>query len=115
MVIGSGDIDHFQDFRRATAYTGTLMSDPSRKSFQVLGMQRGLGGLLGLGPLFKGLSALREGHRPGMLQGDALQQGGAVVIRSDGGVVYLYRSTEAGDHPPLGELLQAAKQAGRSE
>jgi hypothetical protein len=108
-VIGSGLTEHLQEVRQATGYQGTLLSDSSRKSFAVLGLKRGLGGLLGLGPLQKGFAALRAGHRPGRLQGDALQQGGAVVIRPDNSVAYLYRSSEAGEHPAVDALLAAAE------
>lgn len=108
MVIGSGAPEHLPEVRQATGYRGTLLSDGSRKSFEVLGLKRGLGGLIGLGPLRKGLAALRAGHRPGALQGDALQQGGAVIIRPDSTVIYIYRSSEAGEHPSVDTLLEAA-------
>jgi hypothetical protein len=62
---------------------------------------------LGLKTISRGLSAFRQGVKPGSLQGSALQLGGAVVIDSSSAVRYLYRSSEAGDDPPVDEMLRA--------
>lgn len=57
--------------------------------------------------LSRGINALRQGIRPGTLQGSALQLGGAVVIDKNGSLLYQFRSTEAGDDPPVDEMLGA--------
>jgi len=41
------------------------------------------------------------------IQGDSLQQGGAVVIAPGDILHYFYGSKEAGDNPPVQELLEA--------
>jgi len=73
----------------------------------MLGFKSGVGGLIGLQPVFRALSAVRAGFRPGSLQGNALQLGGAVVIDTDGVIRFHYRSEKAGDDPSAEELLAA--------
>jgi len=41
------------------------------------------------------------------IQGDSLQQGGAVVIGPGGILHYFYGSKEAGDNPPIQDMLDA--------
>lgn len=84
-----------------------LFADPSRRSYQILGFSSGLGKLIGIKPIKRALSALSSGHRPGSLQGSALQLGGAAVIDSDGTLRCLIKEEQAGDHPPVAELLAA--------
>ena len=107
MVIGPGAAEHLDSFRKATGYRLDLFADPSRRSFQILGFSSGIGGLLGIKPIQRALSALSAGHRPGSLQGSALQLGGAAVIDTDGTIRLLIREKQAGDHPPVSKLLEA--------
>lgn len=107
MVIGSGDVEHVREFRTTIDYPGEIFTDPSRESFRLLGFQSGVSGLLGLKALSRGFSALKSGFTPGPIQGSALQLGGAVIINPDGTVRYHYVGREAGDHPPVSEILSA--------
>ncbi|MGW8193327.1 MAG: peroxiredoxin-like family protein [Desulforhopalus sp.] len=104
-VIGLGDHTKIDEFKKITGYSGILLTDPSRKAFNLLGFSSSIGGFFGMKTLSRGLSALRQGVRPGSLQGNALQLGGALLLDSDGSVRYLYRSSEAGDDPPVDEML----------
>lgn len=70
-------------------------------------MTSNVSGLLGLKTLAKGFTALREGIKPGLLQGSALQLGGAVIISQEGNICYYFKSTDAGDYPPIPEMLAA--------
>lgn len=107
IVIGCGKPDHIEEFRDVTGYPGKIYTDSSRESFKVLGLTSSVGGLLGMKTLSRGFSAIRQGIKPGSLQGNALQMGGAVVITTDSEIRYLYQSREAGDDPPVVELLDA--------
>lgn len=42
-----------------------------------------------------------------MPQGSVRQLGGAVIVASDGTVLYQYRCKEAGDEPPIEKMLAA--------
>jgi len=64
--------------------------------------------MIGVKSITQSFSALRSGFMPGSIQGNALQLGGAIVVTPEGNVTYLFRSSAAGDHPPLEVLLEAA-------
>jgi hypothetical protein len=107
VVIGCGKEPHIEEFREVTGYQGKILTDPSRESFQILGFPSSIGGLLGMKTISRGLAAFRQGIKPGSLQGSPLQLGGAVVVDTDSSIRYLYRSSEAGDDPPVKEMLEA--------
>jgi hypothetical protein len=48
------------------------------------------------------------------VQGDAWQLGGVLVVRKGGEVAYRHLSAEAGDHPPVADVLAALGAAGRA-
>ena len=73
----------------------------------MLGFASGITKLIGIKPLQSAFTALKSGIRPGTLQGDGLQLGGAVVIAPGNELRYLFREKQAGDHPPVAELLGA--------
>jgi peroxiredoxin len=107
IIIGSGSCSDIAEFKKITGYKGKILTDPSRATFGQLGLTSGIGGLLGLKTLSRGFSALRQGIKPGTLQGSALQLGGAVIIDKKGSVLYQFRSREAGEDPPVEEMLAA--------
>ena len=90
-----------------TGYSGELLTDPSRESYKALGFTGSIAKVMGVKVLSRAFSALRAGHMPGAVQGSTLQLGGAVIIRPDATVAYYFASAEAGDHPPVTELLHA--------
>jgi hypothetical protein len=57
--------------------------------------------------LFKAMSALKNGHRQGSVQGSTLQLGGAVIIDAAGLLLYYFAGRKAGEHPDIDELIQA--------
>jgi alkyl-hydroperoxide reductase/thiol specific antioxidant family protein len=78
-VIGSGYPRHFKEFRKITGYIGLLFSDPSLKAFSFLDFTGGMTGFLSVKAIFKAVSAFKNGHRQGPVQGSAMQLGGAVI------------------------------------
>jgi len=107
VIIGSGEPSHLKELRQTTGYSGDLLTDPSRESYKILGFTSGISKIMGLKAFSRGFSALRAGHKPGTIQGSALQLGGAIIVKSDGTVAYYFASAEAGDHPPVADLLEA--------
>jgi peroxiredoxin len=106
-VIGSGDPTHFKEFRKKTGYEGLLFSDPSLAAFSLLGFTGGISGVMSIRSVFKAVSAFRQGHRQGSVQGSTLQLGGAIVIDASGAIHYYFASANAGDHPAVDELIRA--------
>ena len=111
-MIGPGESSHLAGFREVTGYRSDLFADPGRESYRVLGFSSGITTMLGIKSVQGAISALKSGIRPGKLQGNALQIGGAVVIAPGGELRYLYREKYAGDHPVVAELLGAVSDGG---
>ena len=88
-----------------------ILVDPERQSYELLGMVRGVGGVMSLDLVRNARRAAKAGFRQGSTQGDAWQQGGVLVIRPDGAVPYRYISDVAGDHPPVEQVVQALEAA----
>lgn len=109
VVIGSGDPDHFSEFREKTGYDGLLFTDPSLKVFSILDFSNSMMGMMSIGAVVKAASAFKKGYRQGAVQGSALQLGGAVVIDTSGVVRFFYKGAKAGDHPSIEALLRSVK------
>jgi hypothetical protein len=72
--------------------------DPKLRAYSAAGLRRTMLGTLGLKATVNAARAAREGHAPGLLQGDPWQLGGVFVIAPDGRVLFEQRSDAAGDH-----------------
>ena len=90
-----------------TGYRGILLTDPSRASYNFLKFKSGLTDIIGMKSFTQSFSALKAGFMPGSLEGHALQLGGAVVVVPEGNITYFFKSSAAGDHPPVADLLAA--------
>jgi len=84
-----------------------LLTDPSRDAYNFLKFKSSLTDIIGVKSFTQTFSALRAGFMPGSLQGHALQLGGAIVVTPEGNIRYFFKSSAAGDHPPVETLLAA--------
>jgi len=107
VVIGNGGANELKKFRDVTGYHGVLLTDPSRDSYNFLKFKSGLADIIGMKSFSKSFSALRSGFLPGSLQGHALQLGGAIAVTPEGTIKYFFKSSAAGDHPPIEGLLES--------
>ena len=107
VIIGLGEATHLSEFRKVTGYRGELLTDPSRESYRLLEFTSDILGVMGLKPITHAFTSMLAGFTPGMIHGNVFQLGGAVIVKPDGTVPYYYASSEAGDHPPVDELLAA--------
>jgi len=105
VVIGNGMPNFIKAFREDTGYQGKLYTDPSLNTYKALNLKRSLGSLFGLKSVKEGLRAAASGYLQTEIQGDALQQGGAVIVGPGDVLHYVYRNSEAGDHAPVQEML----------
>jgi len=106
--VGNGGRHFAKAFARDHGITAPVYVDTERRAYQALEMKRGLGSARGvLASLGHAARAWRAGFRQGATQGDALQLGGVLVVRPGGRVAYRHVSAEAGDHPPLDDVLAA--------
>jgi len=107
VVIGQGSIEEARVFRDTEKLTLPLLTDPSRASYCALDMRRGLTSVLRASVVVRAWSTWRAGFRQSHVAGDALQQGGVVVIAPGGVERFRFISREAGDHPAPADILTA--------
>jgi hypothetical protein len=114
VVVGNGAPHFMQAFREDTGLDGPLFTDPTLATYRALEFRRGVAATVFSPRTWAhALRAMRAGFRQGRTQGDAFQLGGVLGVRPDGEVVYRYASAEAGDHPPVEELLAAISEPRR--
>ena len=109
VVIGNGQPNFIEGFRKDTGYQGDLYTDPSLKTYQLLNFKKSVSSLFGLKTIKTAVRALSSGHIQKGIQGNAFQQGGVIVIHPVDNPVYMYINSEAGDHAPLDEILKASE------
>jgi hypothetical protein len=115
VLVGNGSRLFARAFRDEQGITAPVYVDTERRAYQALGMKRGVLTAVGsLAAVRNAARALRAGFRQGPVQGDAWQLGGVLVVRKGGEVAYRHLSAEAGDHPPVADVL-AALEGGRAK
>ena len=107
-IVGNGAPPFARAFREDLGLDVPLYTDPSLETYRALAFHRGLV-RTALSPRTwaHAARALAGGFLQGRTQGDPLQLGGVVVVRPDGTVAYRHASAEAGDHPPIADILAA--------
>jgi NAD(P)-dependent dehydrogenase (short-subunit alcohol dehydrogenase family) len=107
VIVGNGAPAFARAFREDYALEGPLLVDPELRAYRAAGLRRGRVEILSPRLPLNALRALRSGARQGAVQGDPWQLGGVFVIRPGGALAFRHVSREAGDHPPVGDVLAA--------
>lgn len=107
VVIGNGSLHFASTFREDFSLESPLLVDPELRAYRAAGLRRGRLEILSPRLPFHTVRAFLAGARQSGVQGDPWQLGGVFVIRPPGELVYRYRSGEAGDHPPVDDVLAA--------
>jgi len=107
VVIGNGTPFMASAFREELALATPLYTDPTLEAYKLAGLKYGARYTFSLKTLLNGIRAFRAGFRQTKTQGAPLQQGGVLVVKKGGKIVYGYASSEAGDHPPAEDILSA--------
>jgi NAD(P)-dependent dehydrogenase (short-subunit alcohol dehydrogenase family) len=110
VIVGNGNAGFARAFREDFGLEGPLLVDPELRAYRAAGLRRGRVELLSPRLPLNALRALRSGSRQQGVQGDPWQLGGVFVLKPGGGLLYRYVSSEAGDHPPVNEILSALEQ-----
>jgi len=106
-VIGNGSPSFIDGFREETGYDGPLYTDPSLAVYKAAELKRGVTKTLdprALGATFK---AFARGMRQGSTQGDPWQQGGVLVIGTDGHIKWHHAADRPGDDATAAQILRA--------
>lgn len=108
-AVGNGNAYQLSAFLEEFRPNFPVYTDPSLASYQAAGFKSGLGTIFGRKALSQGISALRDGFMQGKTQGHPFQQGGVLIFAPPAEDVYVYISSEAGDHPKTTALLDALR------
>ena len=111
-VIGSGTPAEARDFQRHLhAENVPIYVDQSLSSYRAAGLKRSATATLAPSSWWRGLKSMIA-HPQRKTAGDPWQLGGA-MIRKPGRPEssYFFRSESGGHHPPIAELLDAARRA----
>jgi NAD(P)-dependent dehydrogenase (short-subunit alcohol dehydrogenase family) len=108
-VVGNGTRNFAEGFRDDMQVDWPILVDPELRAYRAAGLRRGRVEILSPRLPLHAVRALWEGHRQEGIQGDPWQLGGVFVLRKGGELVYQYRSREAGDHPPVRDILAALR------
>ena len=109
VVIGNGAPHFIAGFRDTTGFAGTIYTDPSLAVYEAAQLQRGVRTLLSFGAAARTVGALARGYRQGRTQGDNLQQGGVLVVGTDGSVLWQHVSSGPGDNADPREIIRALR------
>ncbi len=107
VIVGNGTSNFAAAFREDFELDCPLLVDPELRAYRAAGLRRGRVELLSPKLPLATLRALRAGSRPARVQGDVWQLGGVFAIRPGGDLTYRHASSDAGDHPPVEEILAA--------
>jgi NAD(P)-dependent dehydrogenase (short-subunit alcohol dehydrogenase family) len=107
VIVGNGAESFATAFRADFELDCPVLVDPELRAYRAAGLRRGRVELLSARLPGNALRAFRSGSRQTGVQGDPWQLGGVFVIWPGGDLTYRYESREAGDHPPVAEILAA--------
>lgn len=108
-VIGNGAPMFIAGFRETTGYDGPIYTDPSLAVFQAAELKSGLRTVLTVSALSRTIGAFRRGFRQGRTRGSALQQGGVLVVGTDGTVLWQHVSDGPGDNASVADIVAALR------
>lgn len=112
VIVGNGSAEFARAFRDDLALDAPLYTDPTRRTYALAGFKRGVLATFSARGVAHAARALRKGFRQTATRGDALQQGGVLVVDRGGRVLYAHRDNEAGDLAPNEEILAALRSRG---
>ncbi|HZS40287.1 MAG TPA: peroxiredoxin-like family protein [Polyangia bacterium] len=111
VLVGNGAPNFIAGFveRHALAdKRAVLVTDPSLAAFRAAGLARSWWATAGPRALADIARALAAGHSGHQQEGDATQQGGALVVAPSGEVAFYYRNRSLGDHAAAADLVDVA-------
>ena len=108
-VIGNGSPSFIAGFREETRWDGPIYTDPSLAVYNAAQLKRGVASTLNPRAFGSAVGALFRGRRQGRTQGDAWQQGGTLVIGTDGIVKWHHVSGRPDDMASAAKILAALR------
>jgi hypothetical protein len=110
-LVGSGapaDVGPFVAHAGLQGRAVDLFVDPSLAAYRAAALARSAWATYGPASLYQMARSMVRGHRHARRCGDALQQGGTLLVDHRGRLAFYHRNASAGGHPPAVELVHAA-------
>lgn len=111
VLVGNGEPEHIAAFvarHRLEDRPATIVTEPTLAAYRAAGFERSLGATVGPRALWNELTAIARGYFPRRHEGDALQQGGALLVDESRRLIYLERTRAATVPVSVPELVDAA-------
>jgi hypothetical protein len=99
------------DFKAKEGVAADIYTDPGRRTYAALGARRDMAAAFNPRTLLASARSISSGHFQTATAGDALQQGGELVVTPEGDVRFLHLAGFAGDHAGVGTVLAALQPA----
>ncbi|CAH9078254.1 unnamed protein product [Cuscuta epithymum] len=116
VLIGPGNVDQAKTFRAQTDFRGEIYADPSHASYTALRFVSGVSTTFTPGAGLKIIQAYMEGYRQDWelsSEKDTRERGGwqqgGIIVAGPGktNLLYIHKDKEAGDDPPITDILRA--------
>ena len=110
VLIGNGPPTSIDDFIERFLLVGkpvTVVTDPSLSTFRAAGLVRSWWATLGPRALWDFFRATGRGHFNRRTDGDGRQQGGTLLVGTEGRLVWYHRNESIGDYAPTVEIVDA--------
>jgi peroxiredoxin len=111
VLVGNGTREQMAAFVERHALAGAAVevtTDPSLAVYAALGLRRSAWATLGPRALVDIGRAMAAGHPHRPVEGDAIQQGGVLLVDGRGVVRFFHDNRSLGDHPSASDLVEAA-------
>lgn len=90
----------------------TVLCDPGEAAYRLYGLGKVTRQeMLNPQVFLRGMQAMLKGHRQALSDQDTKQLPGSFVIDTAGQLVWEYRASHPGDHPPIGSIVAAVDAA----
>jgi peroxiredoxin len=109
-LVGNGPADSVSAFAERHALADKpveLFTDPTLAVYRAAGLRRSAWATHGPGALVDWIRAFGRGHRPGKIEGDLQQQGGALLFDAGGNVAWAHANARLGDHADPADVMDA--------
>lgn len=116
VLIGPGSVDQAKTFAVQTKFKGEIYADHSHASYEALEFVSGISTTFTPKAGLKTIQAFMEGYRQNWrssFERDTRERGGwqqgGIIVAGPGktNILYIHKDKEAGDDPPIEEILRA--------
>ena len=107
IAIGNGPPHFIAGFREDTGWQDPLYTDPSLAIYNAASFKRGVLTTLNPSSVVRTIGSLRRGFRQTSTKGDPWQQGGVLIIRPSGDILWRHESAGPGDNASADQIARA--------